>query len=139
MKYETEWKVHHPLPTTNGLNTMHRFARVRHTKQVREEAKLMTLSWINLLAARHKVSTKACKITITLTRYGRSCDKEENLPGAFKALKDGIADAFHHDWQSLNAKGYGDDSDKRFKWEYAQRGRKKTDPHGLVKIAVETP
>jgi hypothetical protein len=61
------------------------------------------------------------ELTITLTRIGKRTLDTDNLARSFKAVRDGIADAF-----------YRDDGDTGLTWLYAQR-------HGeyAVEIKVE--
>lgn len=60
-------------------------------------------------------------LTVTMTRIGfNSLDKDDNLPAAIKAAKDGIAD-----WLGL------DDADPRITWKYEQQKGKRTE-YGLI-------
>lgn len=78
------------------------------------------LLWINQQSA----PIPPLPVTVTLTRIApRPLDSDDNLRDAFKALKDGIADA------------YGlPDNDRRFTWVYAQRRGKAREY--LVEIEV---
>lgn len=114
MTHSTTWDIHRALPTTNGLNGMCWQVRSKHTKALRYENKMQAMSWLNLLARQNV--RPAGKVTVLFTRIGKKCDKDDNLRGAFKAAKDGIAEAFGID-----------DGDARWVWLYDQRTKKKAD------------
>jgi hypothetical protein len=123
-----------PLATTNLLMSMHWQSRTHHIKKMREKGKFETVSWFNLLLRKGVRISTNCRVKISFTRYGQKVD-DDNLRGSFKALRDGIADAFCEQWKTLNAKKRGDDSDERFSWHY-DFAPKRGSIRGLVEIDV---
>jgi len=87
-----------PIKTVGGLNAReHYMARSRRVKKEREAAAWVTPSNFPL----------PCVVTLTRLSAGELDD--DQVPGACKALRDGIAD-------KLGIK----DNDKRVQWRYAQ-------------------
>jgi hypothetical protein len=62
------------------------------------------------LVFRGMVAATPLPVTVTLVRIAPRALDDDNLRGAFKAIRDGIADAFGVD-----------DRDPRIEWRYAQR------------------
>jgi hypothetical protein len=90
-----------PMRTGNGLNDrLHHFARARKVKEARGNARMVVMQ-------RARNWTLPC--TITLTREGPGTLDDDNLPGALKAIRDGIADAFGTD-----------DRTPKIQWKYDQ-------------------
>ncbi len=85
-------------------------ANMARTKKQRNDTMLILAS---LPKPAHSVEGEPNRIRVTLTRIspGR-LDKEENLTGGFKAVKDAVTE-----WCGLR-----DDSDPRFTWLYEQQG-----------------
>lgn len=71
------------------------------------------------------VGVLAGPIVVTITRLSRGVLDDDNLRGALKAVRDGIADAL----------GLRSDSDPRVTWEYAQGKAARTRSFG-VRIEV---
>ena len=106
---ESEWRTHMlrgpgafiPIKTVSEANTReHWRQRAARTKQNR---------WAGAYWTRAKYPTLVLPATVTLTRYGPRELDNDNLGGSFKALRDGIADAFGVD-----------DGDARYAWVYRQ-------------------
>lgn len=135
MKTSFEVVADNPLATTNGRDVMHRFARARYTKTLREIGRKETQSWINLLLRKGVRISTNCRVEISFTRYGKKPD-DDNISGCFKAIRDGIADAFCGEWKTLNKKKQGDDSDPRFTWNKPNVAPKRGNIRGLVEIEV---
>jgi hypothetical protein len=103
-----------PLTTGRGLNDrMHWMQRARQTKKQRSAA------W--LLVPKHPLP---CVVTITRLSAGKLDD--DNLQGAMKAIRDGIADRLGID-----------DADKRVRWQYAQEKCKRGESAVRVEIRAE--
>lgn len=86
-------------------------------RRVAEQRKLV---WLAMWDAR-RVPLPAI---VTLVRLGPQALDDDNLRGAFKAIRDGLADR-------LGVK----DNDPRITWRYGQENHRKLD-HGVV-ISVE--
>lgn len=105
-----------PIKTGSGLNDRKHWAvRSRETKRARGTACL-------LVRAKLMPWEQGC--TVTLTRLSAGTLDDDNLRGAMKACRDGVADA-------LGVQ----DNDKRVKWEYAQE-KCKRGAYG-VRIQIE--
>ena len=94
-----------PLRTVSALNIREHWSkRAKRNKEHRSVAR-------NSVAAHFRAcgvfSFSAC--TVRLTRYGKRKLDDDNLRGAMKAIRDGIADALGID-----------DGDDRVKYEYDQ-------------------
>ena len=112
--YSTVWNIFTPLPS--ALNQRGHWSKMAHTnKKNRRVANLHAQSFLNLCGRSPKG-----KITVTFTRVGRSLDSD-NLQGAFKAVRDGVAESF----------GINDNS-PRWIFVYEQRKKTKTDTPGLT-------
>jgi hypothetical protein len=93
-----------PLRTVAGLNAReHWRARSRRVKAERMAARTFTCSTL-----RGESAPLPCIVTMTRVSAGEL--DGDNLQGAFKAVRDGIADALGVD-----------DRDKRVEWRYEQR------------------
>lgn len=102
-----------PIKTVSELNvSCHWAVRAKRKKQQRSVAYLCTMSALE----HHYAHMSGFKhITITLTRHGRGIlNAHDNLPSAFKACVDGIA-------QVLSVK---QDEDERLEWIYKQEKSK---------------
>lgn len=80
----------------------HPMARARRVKTERRAAKLQCLAYM--------VKPKVWPVTVKLTRVGPRKLDSDNLAGACKAVRDGVAD-----WL-----GVDDGDESRVRWEYAQ-------------------
>lgn len=89
-----------PLRTVSALNRREHWAvRARRVKAERRAALLITQpNWIDKFPA-----------TITLVRFGPRKLDDDNLRGAMKGVRDGVADRLGVD-----------DADPRITWEYQQ-------------------
>ena len=96
--------VRMPLKTesTNCLLGMHHFARAKLTKMHRTEA------W-KCMRSTGSVTVSE-PLLVTLTRESAGILDDDNLRGAIKAIRDGVAD-----WLGVP------DNDPRVTWAYAQR------------------
>ena len=116
-----------PLKTRSLLNLReHWAARARRTKAHRAATILAlraahpggnSLTWDKL----DGINT----LVVTLTRYGRRLD-DDNLRGALKAVRDGVAE-----WAAI------DDGSERWRWEYAQEKAGKLGERVEVWIRIE--
>ena len=106
-----------PIKTKPGLNAReHWWERSRRAKSERQAAKLAfgaTLRHGTLLPC-----------TITLVRLSAATMDDDNLPGAFKAIRDGIADA-------LGVK----DNNPAVTWRYDQRKCKRGEFGIVIEVA----
>lgn len=91
------------IKTVAGLNAREHF-RVR-AKRVKAE-RFAAFAKVKLLVPAH-IDLLPC--TVTLTRISAGTLDSDNLQGAFKAIRDGVADALR-----IN------DNDPRVDWKYAQ-------------------
>lgn len=100
-----------PIRTVSEANArVHWSARAKRARSQRQASKLITASHLRGLDWR---AFKHLPLTITLTRMSPRKLDSDNLAGAFKAVRDGIADAL----------GIDDGSD-RLEWVYAQQKSK---------------
>jgi hypothetical protein len=108
-----------PVKTISVANVReHWRARARRTKEHRQAAKAM-------LAGARDVPLP---VIVTMTRYAPSSGLDgDNLQGALKAVRDGIADAFGLD-----------DRDMLLEWRYDQQRSKKGFYAVLVKVETCT-
>jgi hypothetical protein len=114
--YSTQFEIFTPLPS--ALNQRGHWSKMASkNKRHRENSRLRTMSFLNLCGC-----SPDEKITVTFTRVGRALDSD-NLQGAFKSVRDGVADAF----------GINDNS-PRWIFDYGQRPKSKTDAPGLTGI-----
>lgn len=90
------------VPSENELRHGHRFALATRTKKVR-------LGIAEALSA--NLDRGELPAVVELTRISPGYLDDDNLRGAFKAHRDGVAD-----WLGI------DDRDDRVQWRYAQRG-----------------
>jgi hypothetical protein len=98
----------------NFLLGMHHFARAKLTKMHRTE------TW---KAMRHTgFGQMSDSVKVTMTRESAGSLDDDNLRGALKACRDGIAD-----WLGIN------DNDKRVEWVYQQRQV----PRGTYAVVVQ--
>jgi hypothetical protein len=103
-----------PLTTGRGLNDrLHWAQRARQTKQHRSLAYYLT--------PKHDVP---CVVTLVRLSAGKLDD--DNLRGALKGVRDGIADKLGID-----------DADKRVRWQYAQEKCKRGESAVRVEIRAE--
>ena len=105
------WEIPGYLPSRANL---HRHWRVRHQQAQKQRGDAKTLAQAFLPVGPGLLerggTTWAAALTVKLTRVSpRQLDAEDNLPGAFKSVRDGIADALGID-----------DRDPRVTWSYAQ-------------------
>ena len=109
-----------PIQTVGGLNAReHHMAKARRVKAERRCAALLT---------QRAAAKIAPPVVVTMTRLSSGELDDDNLQGACKAIRDGIADA------------YGiDDRDKRIKWQYAQAKCKRGQFGVIVRIEALTP
>jgi hypothetical protein len=109
-----------PLRTESQLNGQHGHwaTRARRTKAHRITARLKVLSWFDV----RMLAMGPCRVT--LTRVAPRALDGDNLQGALKAVRDGVADAL-----GVN------DADPRVTWAYAQRRGKAREYAVLVEIA----
>lgn len=96
-------RVELPIKTAGGLNARLHWAQ--RAKAVRRERDTACM-FVRGAAMKHKLQPP---VTITLTRISPGTLDDDNLQGALKAIRDGVADAFHVA-----------DNDKRIRWQYAQ-------------------
>lgn len=116
-----------PIKTRSVLNLReHWAARARRTKAHRAATILalrvahpggVSLTWDKLDGTN--------RLVVTLTRYGRRLD-DDNLRGALKAVRDGVAE-----WAGI------DDGSERWRWEYAQQKAGKLGERVEVWIRIE--
>lgn len=103
--------------TYRSIDQRRMMANMARTKKQRSDVMLFLASFPKpphyMAPERDGAPPPANHITVTLTRIspGR-LDKEENLTGGFKGVKDAVAE-----WCGIR-----DDSDSRFTWLYAQQG-----------------
>ena len=95
------FRIDAPIPS-RANERKHWAEKRRITKAQRDEAQMLAKS-----ALRRK--RLAFPVTVLLTRVSPRELDDDNLRGAFKAFRDGIADALGVD-----------DRDPRVKWQYAQ-------------------
>lgn len=108
---KVEFKL--PFRTVDPGNArLHWAAKAREAKVQRQAA------WLAVLSCR---PLPHFPVRVTLTRVGRKVD-QQNLGGHFKALIDGIADAYKVD-----------DGDERWQWVFRQERGK----HPCVRVEIE--
>jgi hypothetical protein len=109
-----------PLKTVGGQNAReHHMARMRRVRLERGTS---------LVLAKSATRQVPLPVSVTMTRLSSGELDDDNLQGACKAIRDGIADA------------YGiDDRDKRIKWQYAQAKCKRGEFGVIVRIEALTP
>lgn len=110
-----------PLKTRSLLNLReHWAARARRTKAHRAATILA------LRSSRAELpKAEGQLIVVTLVRYGRRLD-DDNLRGALKAVRDGVAE-----WAGI------DDGSPRWRWEYGQDNAGKLGERVEVWIRIE--
>jgi hypothetical protein len=106
-----------PIRTWSEPNQrVHWAKRARRTHRQREAARLM-------VRAALAPGPVAGPVVVTLTRIAARELDSDNLAGALKAVRDGVADALGMD-----------DGDPRLEWRYAQRKGKPSEYAVLVEI-----
>jgi hypothetical protein len=90
-----------PIRTVSETNQREHWAK-RHRRRADQRGATRLLL--------HRCSRPALPVRITLTRVAPRKLDDDNLRGALKAVRDGVAD-----WLEL------DDADERIEWCYAQR------------------
>jgi hypothetical protein len=80
--------------------------RARTSREQRQVAKMATSS--NMWSA-WVISEEGFDVCVRFTRHGKRTLDDDNLPTAFKHIRDGVADAIGID-----------DGSARYTWEYAQ-------------------
>lgn len=109
-----------PLKTVSALNMREHWAiKARRTKHHRSMSKRKMKDYL-----REAGNVDFAGSVITLTRYGKRKLDDDNLRGALKAVRDGIADAIGID-----------DGDASVRYEYAQC----TDSECGVSALAEVP
>jgi hypothetical protein len=107
----------HIIPETNQRE--HWGAKARRVKKHRQGAALITRAALGTLRRRFPLvrADALSPAVVTLTRIiglrGRPLDAGDNRPTAFKAVRDGIADALQ----------VNDGDETRVRWEYAPEER----------------
>lgn len=102
-----------PIKVVSEANMRgHWAAKANRAKRQRKAA------WAYLLADN---APRTLPATITLTRIAPRMLDDDNLAGAFKAVRDGVADYFQVD-----------DGDPRYRWRYDQRPGKR----GVYEIEI---
>jgi hypothetical protein len=97
-----------PIRTVTGQNAREtRFARARRVKKERGTATMV------VQAAAYAIPLP---VVVTMTRLSPNRCDDDNLQGAMKAIRDGIADAYRID-----------DGTRLIEWRYAQRRCKRGD------------
>jgi hypothetical protein len=91
------------VPSENELRGAHRFALSSHSKKARDG--------VAAALTRAGVSSPTWPVAVTFTRISPGYLDDDNLRGAFKAYRDGVAD-----WLGV------DDRDARVSWDYLQAG-----------------
>jgi len=105
-----------PIKTVPGLNAReHHMARMRRVRKERFLAKAMLAKYIN---------DHPLPVTVTMVRVSAGSLDDDNLQGALKHIRDGVADA------------YGiDDAGPQIEWKYAQE--KCPRKHFGVKVTID--
>jgi hypothetical protein len=106
-----------PIKTVAGLNAREHFlARSRRVRGERAAAHM---------SVKYKHGRPDLPVVVTMVRLSAGSLDDDNLQGAFKAIRDGVADA------------YGvPDNDPRIQWRYAQERCKRG--YFAVRIEVES-
>ena len=100
-----------PVRTFSELNLRtHWRQRARRVAEQREDTLLLVRSGLRGSSFRARVRPRDQALTVRLTRIAPRGLDSDNLAGAMKAVRDGVADALGMD-----------DGDPRFEWLYAQR------------------
>lgn len=103
-----------PIKTVAGLN-----AREHWRKRANRVKSERTAACFSVKSMRHKPDLP---VTVTLVRLSSGTLDDDNMQGAMKAIRDGVADA------------YGiPDNDPRIKWEYSQEKCKR----GVYGVRIE--
>ena len=98
-----------PVRTWSEANLRSHWAqRARRAAEQREDALLLVRSGLAKRSVR--IPAAGGRLTVRLTRIGPRPLDSDNLTGALKAVRDGVADALKLD-----------DGDPRLEWTYAQR------------------
>lgn len=106
-----------PIVVRSKLNQrQHWAARARAAKIERREG----------CAAVYFFGVQSGPLTITLTRVGGRAMDDDNLAGAFKSIRDGIADGIRRD-----------DGDKSIRWVYEQRPRRRGESAGCEVVITK--
>lgn len=97
-----------PIPTRSEANrSRHEHWAVTRKRAAFQRGLTKSLLWLPLDGTRRSETP----VTITLTRISPRRLDTDNLTGALKHVRDGVADAL----------GHPDDSHPRLTWRYAQR------------------
>jgi hypothetical protein len=111
-----------PLMTVSESNDRsNRFERAERTRKLRHGAQMALMVPLR----RAGLDPATTPLVVLMTRLSRGELDDDNLRGALKAVRDGIADAL----------GLKSDRDPRVEWRYAQAKATKAMPHG-VRIEV---
>lgn len=111
-----------PLMTVSEANARSHFhERARRAAAQRTGAQMALMVPLR----RAGLDPAATPLVVLMTRLSRGELDDDNLRGALKAVRDGIADAL----------GLKSDRDPRVEWRYAQAKATKAMPHG-VRIEV---
>lgn len=94
-----------PLPSAANLRE-HKFARARRVKRQRAAGYALTMS---ATTREERAALLAAGVVVTLTRQSPRALDDDNLASAFKAVRDGVADALGID-----------DRDPRVRWRPVQ-------------------
>lgn len=101
-----------PLRTGRGLNDRHAHWGQRHSR-VATERDAIRLAWPWQWREKTRKGEWEWPVDVMIVRIkpkGRKLDKEENLTGALKGVKDQVTDEL----------GLKDDSDERLRWHFGQ-------------------
>lgn len=106
------------MKTVSEANVREHWAqRARRAKGLRQAGCFHTLAAVQRFAgvevAPWSLLSQSSPMTVLLTRVAPRALDDDNLAGAFKAFRDGVADAFRID-----------DRDPRVRWSYGQRSGK---------------
>jgi hypothetical protein len=114
-----------PIRTWSEANLREHWGRrARRFRKQREAARILVRAARAGERGAPGPVTRDQPLAITLTRIGQRALDSDNLAGALKAVRDGVADALGMD-----------DGDPRLVWRYAQRkGRR-----GEYSVLVEIP
>jgi hypothetical protein len=113
-----------PIRTWSEANQrVHWAKRARRARSQREAARLLVQAALVPLPPWNPLRAGDRKFTIWLTRIAPRELDSDNLAGALKAVRDGVADALGMD-----------DGDPRLEWHYAQRKGKPAEYAVLVEI-----
>ncbi len=113
-----------PVRTWSELNLRtHWRQRARRVAEQREDARILVRAGLTGSPFRARVRPRDQALTVRLTRIAPRQLDSDNLAGALKAIRDGVADALGMD-----------DGDSRFEWLYAQRRGRPGEYAVLVEI-----